>query len=362
MLSNFLSLGRVIAIVALLFNFTSCSLKSIRLPASFEPTTKYNPQRIKQLKSAADNGVLFLINDAALRDVDKDEVDSKCRRLGDPEWSEKLFAYLEVFEKFPAFYKRVHVIEIKKSDAPKISIDKDLDGLTYLTIAYNKVETREKIREVTRLPCDSQAKDFLDKDITHVQLQWPEKNLIAPLLSNQPERPIVERFNFDRQFLSFLAERNVILKYNQELGFDKTPDGRYALPEVLARLGQEFNQPMAMANLNYWFSEISKKSSQASSLQFFGIMKDLDLSYGVKVETEGEFARKILGHQDPTYIYTSFRTEAGNYFIPKLAELEDCLAQLTDLMAGSFSSRRPASEERNSFLRPGFSCKDKNKN
>lgn len=338
----------------------SCSSSRVRVPASNNENV-YNPARIKSLKMAADNGVLFIINDHVFRDLDREEVDTKCRRQSDPDWSEKLFSYLEVLDQHPAFYKKIHVIELRRGDVAKIDIQKDLDNLTYLAITYARSSKSEKITTSTELPCDAAPGEYRDRELTTVKLTWPEKNLIASLLSSLPERPTVERFNFDRQFLGFLAERNTILKFTQELGFEKTPDGRYALPEVLNRLGQELSKPQpeapATANINYWMNEIARKSTQASSIQLFGIVKDIELSSGVRVETEGEFARKVLGYLDPTYIYLSYKIESGNYYTASIKDLETCLSSLTDVMSGSFNSRKPASEERNSFLRPGFSCR-----
>lgn len=356
---SFSFLAAITVALSLMLN-VSCSSSRVRVPASNNDNI-YNPKRIKSLKMAADNGVLFIVNDHVFRDLELEEVDTKCRRQSDPDWSEKIFSYLEVLDQHPAFYKKIHVIEVRRGDSPKIDIQKDLDNLTYLSITYVRSSKIEKISDGTSLPCDANSAEYRNRDLTTVKLNWPEKNLIATVLSNLPERPTVERFNFDRQFLGFLAERNTILKFTQELGFEKTPDGRYALPEVLNRLGQELTKLQsdapATANINYWMNEIARKSTQASSIQLFAIVKDMELSSGVRVETEGEFARKVLGHQDPTYIFLSYKIESGSYYTASIKDLESCLSSLTDVMAGGFNSRKPASEERNSFLRPGYSCR-----
>lgn len=357
----------IIFITVVSFFIFSCSTSVLRVPAAFLPKKVYNPERSAKLKKAAENGVLFVINDHVFRDVEKTEVDSKCRVSNEPEWSDRLFTYLEVFSSKPNLYKKFHVIELRKSDKPGFRLQKDLDGLVYLSINYAKIESVEKINETTVLPCDDLNADYLNKNITQISLQWPGPSELTNFLMNEEDRPVVERFNFDTRFLYFLAEHGAVLKFNQDLGFDKTPDGKYILIETLAQLGdqvkliQEKNKkPIPIKHIEHWMYEISQKSIQGSGLQLFQITRDSELGHGIKVDSDGELVRRTQGQYDPTYLYLGYRTVSGSLQIPTLSQMDSCLSELTQVMGLGFSSRKPASEDRASFLKPGYSCRQQN--
>lgn len=346
-----------------LFVFTlfagSCSTVGLRLPAAISKKS-YNPERVAKLKKAADNGVLFVINDHVFRDVEKIEVDLKCRKTEEPDWSDRLFDYLEVFSSKPNLYRKFHVIELRKNDKPGFAIQKDLDGLSYLSIQYRKFEVTEKVSSSSELPCDGLLSEYIDKTLTRVVIEWPKPSDLTNFLISENDRPVVERFNFDTRFINFLAERGAILKFSQELGFDKTADGKYVLLESLARLSDEVVQlekSKSIEHINHWMNEISQKSIQGTGVQLFQITRDNELSHGIKVDSEGEFARRMLGQYDPTYLFLSYKTESGAIILPSLKQVNKCLAELTDTMGLGFSNRRPASEDRASFLRPGFQCR-----
>lgn len=358
------TLSAIVFITVLSFFIFSCSTSIIRLPAALSKNKVYNPERTAKLKKAAENGVLFVINDHVFRDIEKTEVDSKCRVSDEPDWSDRLFTYLDVFSSKPNLYKKFHVIELRKSDKPGFRLQKDLDGLAYLSINYAKLESIEKIDEKTVLPCDDLNREYLNKNITQVSLRWPSPNELINFLMNEEDRAVVERFNFDTRFLFFLAEHGAVLKFNQDLGFDKTPDGKYILVETLAQLGEQVKKiqeknkkALPIKHIEHWMYEISQKSVQGSGLQLFQITRDSELGHGIKVDSEGEFARRTQGQYDPTYLYLGYRTNSGSLQIPTLSQMDGCLSELTQMMSLGFSSRKPASEDRSSFLKPGYSCR-----
>lgn len=336
----------------------ACAAAPVRLPASVKKN--YNPERVAKLKKAAENGILFVINDHVFRDIEKTEVDLKCRTAEPPEWSDKLFSYLGVFDSKPNLYRKFHVIEIRRGDTPGFKLQKDLDGLSYLSIQYSRSENTEKIDASIQLPCDALESEYRNKHLTRVTIQWPAVHELTNFLMNEADRPAVERFNFDTRFINFLAERSTILKFTQELGFDKTADGKYVLVEVLSQLSQQLmklQQENSLKNIEHWMSEISQKSIQGSGLQLFQISRDIELSHGIRVDTEGEFSRRMQGHFDPTYLFMGYKTESGSVVLPSLVEMDHCLSNLTSMMSVGFSNRKPASDDRNSFLRPGYSCR-----
>ena len=126
------------------------------------------------------------------------------------------------------------------------------------------------------------------------------------------------------------------------------------MAEILNKLAQETKDPFHKY-INYWFREISEKSAQAQLIQMFAVIPDKEPKSGVKVESDGEQARKVLGQSDLTYMYTSYWAEENRVNTVTLKELDQCLQTFATDMSG-VKLRKPASTERESFLRPGYSC------
>ncbi|MFZ3230929.1 MAG: hypothetical protein WA160_12040 [Pseudobdellovibrio sp.] len=332
----------------------SCITTPIRLPQNVSQV--YSNSEIQQsLLLAAQNNILFYIPEATVREVEKTEIDQKCRKIEEPFWAQKLSAYLNEFKKRPEFLTRFHILELKRGDTSQINIQKDLsDGAITLSIEYAKIESRGKVSYQTNLPCAGSIAEYVGRDLIKTDFDFPTTIMLAEALQKLSERPVVARFNFSNVFLTYLAERGVIFKFNHEFSFEKSNDKKFVMAEILNRFGEETKDPFHKY-LNYWFKEISKKSTQAELIQMFAVIPDKEQKSGVRVESDGEQARRVLGQSDLTYLFTSYSAEDLVIKAVSLKELDQCLQNFTSDMNG-IKFRKPAATEKESFLRPGYSC------
>lgn len=336
-----------------------CVSSTIRLPASFKP--KYNPQIVDALKSAALNRVLFQVSDSVFRDMSVRQVD-RCRKAEPPSWSEEFLTLLRVLDNQPQHYEKFHIIDFKRGDRAKAEISKDIDGLSYLSITYAKRETRERITPATLMPCAEGASEFLGKDLVTTLIDWPTSEDIQKALSQAPVKSKVERFNFNTDFLVYLAERQTILKITPEVAFERTFQGEYFLGNWLQKMAQDLRSPETDYEfVNYWLKEISLNSKQAHNIQFFGLHPESSLSYGLQVDTVGKFARKLNGFQEPSYLFITYRQQNGEYAYSSLKDLSTCLKSLLGIYRNPLSRGTALDNDENSFLAPGYSCKPESK-
>ncbi len=335
------------------FFVSGCLSTPVRLPQSASQVYKNNEVQ-QGLLLAAQNNILFYIPESTVREVEKSVVDQKCRKIEDPFWADKLTEYLSEFKKRPELLTRFHILEIKRGDKAKVEIQKDLDGAVTLSVEFVKIESRGKINYQTNLPCQGSMVEYLGRDLIKTEFDFPASEDLAAALQKIPERPEVPRFQFSNAFLTYLAERGVIFKFNHEISFEKTNTGKYVMAEVLNNFGQQIKEPFHKY-INYWFKEIAEKSTQAQLIQMFAVLPQKDPSSGVRVESDGEQARKISGLSDLTYVYTSYWTDESNVNVVSLKELDQCLQTFTTDMSG-VRLRKPAATEKESFLTPGYSC------
>lgn len=333
----------------------SCTTISNRLPAA-SSAPPYDSAHLKLLKNAAEHGVLFQISDAVVRDVPIRQVGEKCRKAGESAWSEKVFAVLQTMNSEAGLYDKVHIVEFKRGDQPGVEINKDLDGTSYLSVSYAKVESREPIRQMGDIPCAEQSMDLLGKDVTVIRYDWPANELIASALRDLPERADVERFRFDHRFTMFLADHMTVFRLTPELAFEKTPDGSPLITQAFKKYADELAANPPLPHMSYWMREISAKSKLGSNLKFFGLKKDLGLSRGIQVDSAGTFARKLSGMADPTYLYVSYRTENGGVSLSSLSDLNSCLGKLSDIYRSPLALMTSYDLEPESFLYPGHHC------
>ncbi len=333
--------------------FSGCLSVPIRLPQSAEQVYK-NSEVQQALLMAAQNNILFHISDSAIREVEKTVIDAKCRSIEEPFWAEKLVQYLNEFKKRPELLTRFHVLELKRGDTSQVQIQKDLDGAVTVSVQFVKIESRGKVGYQTNLPCNSAVAEFLGRDLIKTDYDFPSADKIAEALQNYAERPTVARFQFANTFLSYLAERGVIFKFNHEFSFEKTNNGKYVMAEILNHFAEETKQPFHKY-LNYWLKEISEKSTQAHLIQMFAALPDKEPKSGVRVDSESEQARRVQGQSDLTYVYTSYLTEESKVSVVSLNDLDQCLQTFTTDM-NAITLRKPAAVEKESFLRPGYSC------
>jgi hypothetical protein len=344
---------RLISGFLILCLLNACVATQVRLPSSVRQV--YKNENIQQLLNlAAQNSVLFNIPDATTRDVEKSEIDQKCRSVEEPMWAEKLSVYLNEFRKRPEFLTRLHILEIKRGDNSQVQVQKDLDGAVTISIQYTKIESHGKVSMQTKLPCTSSIAEYINRELVKTDFDFPPLESFNETLKSLPERPEVARLKFSNQFLSYLADRGVIFKFNHEMSFEKTTQGQYVMSEVLNHLGEQTQKPFYQ-HLNYWFKQISEQSTQAQLIQMFAAISDKELKSGVRVESEGDHARRVLGETDLTYVFTSYSVENEQLKLVGLPQVDKCLQTFTNDMSG-VKLRKPAATEKESYLRPGYSC------
>lgn len=337
--------------------FIGCINQPVRMPQSVSQV--YHNSEIQQgLLLAAQNNILFSIPDSTIREVEKTEIDLKCRTIEDPFWAQKLSTYLNEFKKRPEFLTRFHILEMKRGDTAQVQIQKDItDGAVTVVIEFAKIESRGKVNYQTNLPCNGSIAEYIGRDLVKTDYDFPSPTKFAEALQKLEDRPTVPRFQFSNLFLTYLAERGVIFKFNHELSFEKSSDKKFVMIDILNRLGEETKDPFHKY-INYWFKEISQKSTQAQLIQMFAVIPDKEQKTGVWVDSEGERARRVLGQSDLTYVFTSYTTDENQVYVGSLKDLDQCLQTFTADMSG-IKFRKPASTEKESFLRPGYSCVNK---
>ncbi len=330
----------------------SC-ISTYRLPSSVEQV--YNNGDIQQgLLLAAQNNILFNIPEATTREFEKSEIDQKCREVKEPLWSDKLSGYLNEFKKRPELLSRFHVIEMKRADKADVLIQKDLDGAVTLSIQFVKLENHSKVGVQTKIPCRSSVAEYLGREIVNTDYQFPITDKFVMALQNLPEKKELSRFQFSNSFLSYLAERGAILKFSHEMSFEKTSQGKYVMAELLSKLAADVKQPFYQ-HVNYWFKQINSQSTQAHLIQMFALLQDKDLKAGVRVDLRGENSQRVLGESDLTYLYITYNIYNDRVNSVNLPQLEKCLQNFTENMSG-VGFRKPATREKESYLRPGYTC------
>lgn len=339
--------------VLLVTFFSGCLSVPVRLPQSASQVYK-NSDVQQGLLLAAQNNILFYIPEGTIREVEKSFVDQKCRQLEEPFWAEKLTEYLSEFKKRPELLSRFHILEMKRGDTSSVQIQKDLDGAVTLSIQFIKIESRGKVSYTTNLPCKGSIAEYLGRDLIKTDFDFPASEDVALALQKISDKADVPRFQFSNTFLSYLAERGVIFKFNHEMSFEKTNNGKFVMAEILNNLAKESSEPFHKY-INYWFKQIAEKSAQAQLIQMFAVVPDKGSNSGVRIESEGEQARRVLGQSDLTYVYTSYWAENDSINVVSLKELDECLQTFTTEMSG-VRLRKPAATERDSFLRPGYTC------
>ncbi len=346
--------AQILGVISIYFAL-GCASTAMRLPASFKP--KYNSKIVNSLKSAAVNGVLFEVNESVFKDVPVRQVD-RCRKVEAPNWNLVFLNVLEVIDKNPEYYEKFHIVNFKRGDRAKAEITKDIDGLSYLNITYVKREIHDKITPETSLPCLESSSEFLGKNLVTTFIDWPPGEEIDLVLRQASIKAKIDRFQFNTEFLVFLADRQTILKLNPEVAFERNYQGGYLLESWLEKMAQELHQKdIDIEYVNYWLKEISTHSKQANSIQFFGLHSESSLSYGVQVDSVGKFSRKLNNYQEPTYLFMSYRQHNGDYIYSDLKDLNQCLRGLMGIYHNPLSMGTTLESDDDSFLSPGYSCK-----
>lgn len=348
---------RLLIVVLCSIGIQSCISSYVRLPNSVAQVYS-NVELQQSLMLAAQNNILISIPESTTYEFEKSEIDQSCRNIQDPLWSEKLSVYLNEFRKRPELMSRFHVLELKRGDKPQVLIQKDLDGAVVVSIQFVKTENYGKVSFQTKLPCKGSIAEYFGRDLIKTDYNFPEIQDLVLALQQQPEKKSIPRFTFENDFLMYLAERGVMFKFTHELSFEKTVQGHYVMADLLTKLAEETKQPFQQ-HTNYWFKQIGTNSKQASLIQMFAVLPDKDLKAGVKVDSRGELSQKVYGESDLTYLYITYSYDNNSLHYVSLGQLENCLKTFTDDMSG-FRLRKPAASDKESYLKPGYSCELKN--
>jgi hypothetical protein len=196
--------------------------------------------------------------------------------------------------------------------------------------------------------------EYLGRDLIKTAYDFPDTQKMLSALQDLPEKKNIGRFQFDTDFLSYLAERGTIFKFNHEMSFEKTADGKYVMADILNRLAAEVKQPFHQ-HMNYWFKQINQQSSQARLIQMFAAVQDKELKAGVRVDLRNESYSRQRGDADLTYLFVTYNVENDVVNLVGLGQLEKCLKNFTDEMS-ALRLRKPAASDHDSYLRPGYSC------
>ncbi len=316
-----------------------CVNSTLRFPSSTEEIYKYS--HLKQnLLMAAQNNVLFNIPQDTLFETEKNEVDSRCREVEKPFWSEKLSVYLNLMQSNPEWFTRFHVIEIKKGDTSKVVLENDLDGATVLSIQYGKVESRGLVNFKTNLPCGkTRLAEYLGKEIKKTQFEFPSINDVRQVLSAAGTRKTIKRFDFSNQFVSYLAERGFILKFNHEISFEKNTANKYVFAEVMNKLSRELKKRKDNKHVNLWMKILNDARKSDDIIQMFSLDNEKLIKSGLKFAVnEGNTESESY-----PYLYMSYSVENELITSSEISDLNNCLAQISNQKTNLFS-RQPSAE------------------
>ena len=343
---------RLLVLLGIGVFFEGCTTP-FRLPTSVEQV--YTNNSIQQgLLLVAQNNILINIPEATTREFEKSEIDQNCRDLKEPLWSEKLATYLNEFKKRPELLSKFHIIEMKRGDKAQVLVEKDLDGAATLSIQFVKFENYAKVSVQTKLPCKGTIAEYLGRELVKTNYDFPSAQNFVSTLQTLPDKKELPRFQFSTEFLSYLAERGAIFKFSHEMSFERTAQGKYVMAELLNKLASEAKE-VRLEHMNFWFKQINTVSTQAHLIQMFAAQQEKTLKAGVRVDLRNENSQKILGESDLTYLFISYNVENDQINSVSLPELEKCLQGFTEDMS-SIKFRLPAANEKESYLRPGYSC------
>lgn len=342
---------------ALFVLLAACTHSPMKRTPALE-TLSFDTERVQLLRLAAENSLLFQIPDATIRDLPVQFVGDNCRQTGEGPWAQYLYSTLRIIQKNPALAQKIHLIEFQRGDSPRADLSKDLDGAVHLVLSYSKVETRHRINSLSDIPCASGDMTLIGKDKTVATFEWPSVQAITKVLTQASPRPPVERFEIDKSFALWLADRMSILRLTPELSFEKTHLGDPLLPLFFAQISHELHS--AHPAVDFWMHEISRRSKLGQSVIFFGLKKEADGLIGIEVESKGKFARKLNGLIDPSYPYLSYRLEnQGGFTITPLQDLENCMDKLMASYKSPMSFMGTFETDAESFLFPGHHCPQK---
>ena len=316
-----------------------CVSPDLRFPASSDEIYGFN--HLKQnLLLAAQKNVLFHIPQETLFETETNEIDARCKEVKKPFWTEKLSVYLNLMQSNPEWFNRFHVIEIKKGDTSQVLLEQDLDGATILSIQYGKVESRGVVNLKTNLPCEKgRIAEYLGKEITKTQFDFPSIPDVRKILSSASNRKTVKRFDFSNKFISYLAERGFILKFNHEISFEKNSENKFVFAEVSNKLSRELGQQKDNKHVNLWMKILNEARKSDEIIQMFSLENQKQLKSGLKFSVNEDNSES----ESYPFLYMSYNVEESFIRASDMTDLNDCLAQISNQKTNQFA-RQPTSE------------------
>lgn len=325
--------------------FISCQNSPLRAPNFVK--TDFDSNKVTLLKWAARNRILFQMPDSVFTDVKSSSVGSSCKKIGEPAWSEVVYKSLSTLKQNPALHDKIHIVEIKQAQEPSVSTSQDLDGLTYLIIAYARHEKKTPLAKLEQAPCTDKSETLMNQEKVDIQFSYPESQEIVAKVKSLTKRETPDRWKFNTQFLVHLADYLTIFKLNPELTFERSAEGTSFLASFL----NEQSNLIAKQNfgtLNFWLNELSVRSHAAGYLKIFNLTKAKELTYGMG------FQQDSFGLSFP---YLTYKVQDGRYSYPTLTQLDKCLHDLSARYKRSLASiSSDISLNSESFLAPGYTC------
>lgn len=336
-----------IGVLICLFFLFSCTTGSIRLPSSVQDL-KIDTEISQQLKITAGKGVVIYLPEGTLFETNKSEVNFQCRSNEVPFWKTALLDILTQINKLPNLYKKFHAIEIKKHDSPEAFVEKDLDGGSILSLRYGKSEKVTPITYRSKLPCSGNVAEYLGQSVVVTDYIFPDFKKIEYVLSKAEDKSPVPRFTFKTDFLEYLAERGMILKFNYDISFEKTLNGEYALVKILDSLAADVKKSQTKSYLNGWARRLNQLSKKEKNILLFGFENKAQGTNSVD-GLKTIFSSEPGSKQSLSYLNMSYKMNADSLEISHLEKFDQCLDGISYSRMNEVSSysgsRTPASSD-----------------
>lgn len=345
---RFMKISFLIHTLILLF-LAACQSPLNRTPTS--ESSNFDSKKIALLNWAANHKILFQIDEQSFQHLSTSVIDDTCEKLTTPAWSEAVFNSLESLKKISGSKVKIHILDIGIGSEPAASVTQDLDGLTYLKVQYAEKLNSKVIESNQDIPCEKQDPSLIGKVRKDKNFVQPNHIKIRDALNQIKQSKTPERWNFKSDFLKLLAENMTLFRLTPDVSFEKSFDGHSLLSHFLNQQAKQISKNKT-ESLNYWLSEINRKSHSGFYLNLFTLKSDKNLTTG------------ITAHQNShgvAYPFMSYKIENGQFLISDLSKLEKCLDELKLRYRRSLASiGSDISTQSDSFLYPGYTCQESN--
>ena len=223
--------------------------------------------------------------------------------------------------------------------------------MTYLILGYAVSEKKSVVTDISQIPCENKTTHFIGNEITNTDYILPTNIMISKTLTELPIRSNPDRWKFNNEFLVYLAKKMTLLKFSPELGFERSADGQFFLPQFLNEQAEIIRKNQFTA-FDYWLNEITQRSHSGSFLKIMALVPDKQLGYGMATTQNS---------QGLAYPFLSYKSQEGKYTYTSLTQLSHCLEDLSSkYKRGLASIRSDLSNQADTFLYPGHVCHAEN--